>query len=822
MISGSGPVSDSYIRTRLVSLIFKFAVFGVLLSMAEPIGLAAEEIETEGTENVIDSSETIISQKDNVNLVKDSSVAEAVKRRPDLNFANVTIDGENSGVSLSNLQTEDVTSVEVMKAVTPDLDANSRGGSISLRTRSTLDQKNSITAIEGAFYYDSIDGATGGRTKISYSGALNEARTWGARAFITYRASPYASNSLYQDWQTATVDDLDEFVIKDTGYGTFERDIEVTEYSLALDYKATEDMHFFWRNSMEIRDYDTTITVFKYRFFRGDYVSVNDRGGNLEGAEIRNSIWQYSSNSDDLESIIGGVYEANNFFIDFKYTCNYDDLEYLNYFTTDFVQEDVDLRYELDDPKFPTTTITNDKLLEDPEAYVFEDLGNRHLLDEESDAIGALNIKWDGLLSKQNAFIKAGFKTRTQERLRESGVDIYDDFNGSYTIADALSERTYPDILDGRYSLHTLPDASAAQDFFESNLDRFEFNERRSRENTDPNTYVANETVDALYGMINFEWVKWRAILGARHETTHVDFVGNEVILDVDENGEVVYKETNAVPGESKYDNFFPNVHFRYNWTETITVISSYTETIDRPSYTYLVPYRRVNLEGQEIEEGNPDLLPTAYTNFDLSFDLELPARALFSVEFFNRSVEDFIFNREQIIQSGIYQGFELDRYENSTTADIQGASLTWRQPIDNFLLPDGLSLNANYTKQKSEIEYPARPREILPLTHIPDNELKLTLSYQGEKLFAQVRYAYETAQPTRIARNADEDSYYLEKDKIELSLTYQLNKKIRLFADVQNLTNEPYYDRYEGDPSRPSGFRYFPWTMSSGARVEL
>ena len=81
--------------------------------------------------------------------------------------------------------------------------------------------------------------------------------------------------------------------------------------------------------------------------------------------------------------------------------------------------------------------------------------------------------------------------------------------------------------------------------------------------------------------------------------------------------------------------------------------------------------------------------------------------------------------------------------------------------------------------------------------------ELPLQKDYQREKFFAQVRYAYEDAYPTLIARNTDEDSYYLENSKIDLSLTYQLNKKIRLFADLQNLTNEPYYEPINQPPNK-------------------
>jgi outer membrane receptor protein involved in Fe transport len=137
-------------------------------------------------------------------------------------------------------------------------------------------------------------------------------------------------------------------------------------------------------------------------------------------------------------------------------------------------------------------------------------------------------------------------------------------------------------------------------------------------------------------------------------------------------------------------------------------------------------------------------------------------------------------------------------------------------------VLPDGLSLNANFTTQSSEIEYPARPGEILPLTSTPDQELKLTLSYQNEKFFAQVRYAYEDLIPTRIAGVSDEDTFLLPNGQYDLSVTYQLKKNIRLFADVLNLTNEANYDRYEGVVNHPAGYRNLPWSMTSGIRVEL
>ena len=123
---------------------------------------------------------------------------------------------------------------------------------------------------------------------------------------------------------------------------------------------------------------------------------------------------------------------------------------------------------------------------------------------------------------------------------------------------------------------------------------------------------------------------------------------------------------------------------------------------------------------------------------------------------------------------------------------------------------------------RKSEMEYPARPGEILPLTDTPDNELRLTLTYQGSKFFAQVRYAYDDLRTISVAENSDEDHYYLPTSEIDLSLTYELKRNISLFTDLRNITNEPSYDNYEGSPNRPTRFRHLPWTMTSGVRVEL
>ncbi|MEC7906855.1 MAG: hypothetical protein VYC82_06490, partial [Verrucomicrobiota bacterium] len=159
---------------------------------------AAVDLEEGGAQNV--ESEFIVSEKDEVELVKDSNVSEAIQRRPDLSFSNITIDGEGSRQSLDSISAEDVTSLEVLKAVTPDQDADSRGGSIRLKTRPSYTQKGISTKIMLESEYQSYVEEIGYEGSISVGGPLNEARTIGGRLTFNYEDETRGDQYINKDW----------------------------------------------------------------------------------------------------------------------------------------------------------------------------------------------------------------------------------------------------------------------------------------------------------------------------------------------------------------------------------------------------------------------------------------------------------------------------------------------------------------------------------------------------------------------------------------------------------------------------------------------
>lgn len=777
-------------------------------------------------------SDAIVSEKDAVDLVDDSSVREALSRRPDLSFANITIDGEDSRRSLDSISADSVTSVEVMKAVTADQDADSRGGSISLKTRPAYEQKSISTKIGLEGKYGSMDGHWGREAELSIGGPINKKRTLGGR--LSFRMDKDHDDVQYslKDWFRRRVDGESQIVLKEMRLYDLNEWIDEKEASAALDLKVSESLRFFWRGSYQNLEDLENRPHFKYRFNQGVYTSIDSEGGNVEGAEIERGYHAYGSDIELLETSLGGEWTQGNWEGDFKYTYQDESVTPFGHSNFDFVMSDVDLRYDLEKSRFPRVEIENERVFEDLERYEFEDVSLRERSMNESDAIISANLKRMNILGNENLSIRLGGKSRERDSSVDYDSRYYDTYSGPdvFTLESVRSQDAGVAFLGGRYTLDTVIDGQKVNAFLRENIDSFRYDERRSRERSDPSTYQVDERVDAMYGMLDFEVGKWRGILGLRQEETSISFRSNEVrlgpdTLDKDSDGnfeETVYLGTTPTEGATQYDDLFSNSHFRYKWNERTTFIASYTNTIDRPQYAEVVPYRHVRLEDREVEEGNPELSPTLYENFDVSMDVRVGDSGLVSVELFDRSIEDYIFSRESFVVGGVYDGFELQRQENGSDGSARGVSLTWTQPISIAILPDGLSVNVNYEALDTEIDYPSRPGESLPLTRSPDSDLKVALKYENKKLFAQLKWDHETESIYRVANSPEKDRYVGSNGGFDASLSYKLKPKTRLYMEWRNITNEPVFDYYEGDPSRSRYYRIRPWTLNTGVKFEL
>jgi len=181
-----------------------------------------------------------------------------------------------------------------------------------------------------------------------------------------------------------------------------------------------------------------------------------------------------------------------------------------------------------------------------------------------------------------------------------------------------------------------------------------------------------SEKTHAFYGQANFEFGLFRGNIGARWLDTSLDSTGNTIISGV----------TSQTVTSSGYDEFLPRVNLAANLTEDILLRASWSEDIFRPDFGDL--NTSVNFPtgpNNAVNIGNPDLVPSSVTSFDVSADWYFAPRAVFSVGFFHK-------DRDGNFTDLVEEPFEDADGFRDITAPCEGGGIFNPVPDRNVLSP--------------------------------------------------------------------------------------------------------------------------------------
>ncbi len=817
--SSASLPSSLTVKGTLIALALVTSALGEDLTETQPEPVPPPAVEEE-INPIARSTDAIASQRSELEMQDDGTVADALQRRPDLRFNNVTVDGEKTEVSLSSMSSAAVEAVEVLKAVTPDLDADSQGGSVSVRSKPAYEQKRRTVQgrLTGAFG-PQIDGAAVDGT-LTLGKAFGAESNWGA--LITLRGNT--------ETRTADIRKIEWIDLEDSNgaYRVMDRmrtdkdsyDSQEAEFTGVLDFRANDKLSFFLRGNYMASEFILTNPRYELRFGEGLFTDSSYESGSVQGARVKRDLQFFESTGDRWSTALGGYFLNESVDADFRLYYGENGYSEPDYFQIDFEQREVDLTYDLQDREFPSYQQTNGDTLYDASSYTFTEMTHGPWSSADTDLIGTLNVKVDhGLGKEDTGFWKIGGKGRFRTIDRSYEAQVYDAYMGDYRLSEVAGHLADNELFDGRYRIDPIVGPHQAQQFRDANLERFVRNERRTREASDPSTYDAEETIASGYGMGSFEVGSLRLLAGLRYEQTDVSYTGRAVIID--EDGE--YDSTEIRTGSSGYGNLFPGIHARYSFSDRFTLIGSWTETIERPRYRDLVPYQYIDKEDQEISEGNPQLKPTLFTNYDLALDVRLPGSGLVSLELFSRSVSDFFFRQESLISDGPYTGYVVERLENGSTGSITGAELTWSQELgilSTYLAPCSFSIN--YLRRQTSIEYPSRPGVDLPMANLPDEELTVSLVYEKQWFFGQIEIKQVSDSLFQVATIPVEDKYSKGAPRIDINTTFEVATGIKLIAEVDNLTSVPGMEHYNQDLQHPHYLYTNSWSATVGVRWDI
>ena len=277
---------------------------------------------------------------------------------------------------------------------------------------------------------------------------------------------------------------------------------------------------------------------------------------------------------------------------------------------------DIGVRPDIGDPEKPGWAAADEAEIALSE-FEFHEITEENQFTEEEDLNARVDLSFPWLQGENGNRVKLGFRFRDKEKLRDNDFFEYEPLDeDGFASLGTVARRDYSDsgFLHGDY----LAGEFVTEEFLGGLAldDPEQFERSDLPEEYVPGNYEARETVTGGYLMVEQALgPRLDLLLGLRVEDTRIDYTGNELFIDPDADEEIA---TRPVTGDDGYMHLLPGLHARYRLDDATALRFAWTNTLARPNYYDLVPYREVLIEDEELFEGNPALDPTTSMNFDL------------------------------------------------------------------------------------------------------------------------------------------------------------------------------------------------------------
>lgn len=338
------------------------------------------------------------------------------------------------------------------------------------------------------------------------------------------------------------------------------------------------------------------------------------------------------------------------------------------------------------------------------------------------------------------------------------------------------------------------------------------------RINTDSNYYRVQEKIAAGYVMGTFDQDWGNIVVGVRAERTEntgTAFGGTGTTLVTVDNEETL---------------FFPSAHINWDLTKDMKLRFGLTTGASRPDFDELRPNLIYNDSTQTISGGNPLAGPEKAVGFDAYFEWYLQPRGFFSVGVYYKDIKDTLFNQAGVFglttlnSAGVDRsGYTLTTLRNGGDGYLRGVELAYSQSVESYTkaagLPEwlgGFGFQGNVTINDSEVTVPAVngvPARKAPLQGTSDLVYNASIYYEKYGLSARLAYQFRTewGQSTGdyqvlngvVVPVTNGDVYWDDDEELDLSVRYEINKKLEWFFDAANLTDDK-ARRYGDKPTNP------------------
>ena len=736
------------------------------------------------------------------------------------NLSNISINGEQIPspegdvryAALDMIPSDVLSSIEVTKAITPDMDGDAIGGSVNLNTLAATRSGRTLKVTLAPGYNNQNQDLSpfGGIAAVTYGDRVSDGKL-GFLVSGSYQNANRASNNNEMEYDEGDIDALE---LRD-----YELNRERAGLVTSLDYQFNNQSKVFL---------NTAFNYFTDTEYRRAFIAEAD----VMARELKDRL-----EKQKIFSLSGGGQHAlsDKWEVDYMASYSYAD-QYTPYdrnvvfeqaYEDPITEEDIEfVTFDRADPDYPQFGVNSAGTTLGAGAYSYDNFefdeyeqSSESTSDENLTA--RLNLKMNYYLGQVAGDLKFGGLFRTKDKETTPRVRLYG-YDGDFLYSDVQGDFEDDDFLDNNYQngIGFFPDPDLLKSFYRDNRSSFELEDEDSIADSESETYNANEDTYAGYLMTNLRRDKLSGLIGFRYEFTSVDYNAN--LVEFDANGNLL--PVTSTSGTNDYNFFLPMVHLTYSVNPLVNIRAAWTNSFAKPNYFDLAPYRIVSREDEEIELGNPELDATTSMNLDLMAEYYFNSVGVLSAGVFYKDISDFIYIRNYEFTGSQYDGYEATQPVNGSSADLVGFELNLQQQLTflpGFLSGFGVYGNYTYSWSEAELINSDGQTRTVSLPGQAENTGNFALSYERSGFSGRVSLSYAGAFIDELRDEEGNDRIYDEHVQIDLSASQRINQNFTIFLELINLTNEP-LRYYNGVSNRPEQQEFYSFWGNLGVKFEL
>lgn len=700
--------------------------------------------------------------------------------------------------------------LEVVKSLTPSMDAEGIGGQVNMLSHSM--PQGGAPFLEA----DIGGGVETLRNNPVYQGSLTAGTSFGLDQHegaptpfriivnLAYHEDQRGINDVEESYPSGgslvPLSTLEERLYqyhRVTQGGTFELDYDPSEQfglyakGMSSGYWESADKHELLFNGLDGSNSGGALTSLG----NGNFLATN------AGATQR-----YIDTAEQITSSVltgGGHYDFGAARLDFRGGYAYGSDTFTHSYTIDFAsQNPFTAQYQDADPSHRTLSILTPGIsAADPAQYALSRIRNQpsHAFDEEYSAGADLTIPTDFLSADDEA------KLGGSVRLRDRGFD-QTNYSGAPTGTLSLTQfaNTAPQTYyNGWYNIgpdinHEAAIGSASYTGT-YNIGSF----ARGTEN-----------VYAGYVQYNAHIGKLDLVGGVRVEATD----GQEkAYLNNADTGAYTLNTTNQ-----NYTDVFPSLQAKYQLDPALQLRASYSTGIARPGFNQISASTQESFANLTVTTGNPNLKPQKANSFDVGADYDLPGGGEAGMGLFYKDFSNYIVASSYF---GTYQGqagYLFTSYQNIASSHADGVELKFSKPLTFLPEPfDGVGVDGNYTFIDSSAQLRPGEKDVrLPQTS-PEN-YNLGLYYDKGPIYLRAAASYVSANLWGIGSSRETDIFSQGRFRLDVGASYQLSDNLQLYFDAKNLTNTKLQFTQGSSPNNPIQREFYDSDYLGGVRMKF